>query len=100
MPSSIINFNGGVPPVEEQYMVEQSIMDKFSGTTNAGKFILSFNDNPEYRTTVEMLRTTNKLIADYNPSDNYSWVYGLIDKPNSILIKSTVIIRGIVSVAV
>ena len=35
------------------------------------------------------MRTTNKFIADYNPSDNYSWVYGLIDKPNSILIKST-----------
>ena len=35
------------------------------------------------------MRTTNKLIVDYNPSDNYSWVYGLIDKPNSILIKST-----------
>jgi len=59
MPSSIINFNGGVPPVEEQYMVEQSIMNKFAGTTNAGKFILSFNDNPEYKTTVEMLRPEN-----------------------------------------
>ena len=35
------------------------------------------------------MRTTNKVIADYNPSDNYSWVYGLIDKHNSILIKST-----------
>lgn len=35
------------------------------------------------------MRTTNKIIVDYNPSDNYSWVYGLIDKPNSILIKST-----------
>lgn len=59
MPSSIINFNGGVPPVEEQYAVEQSIINKFSGTTNAGKFILSFNDNPEYKTTVEMLRPEN-----------------------------------------
>lgn len=35
------------------------------------------------------MRTTNKIIVDYNPSDNYSWVYSLIDKPNSILIKST-----------
>jgi hypothetical protein len=59
MTSTIINFNGGVPPVEEQYMVEQSIMTKFAGTTNAGKFILSFNDNPEYKTTVEMLRPEN-----------------------------------------
>lgn len=35
------------------------------------------------------MRTTVKFIVDYNPSDNYSWVYGLIDKENSILIKST-----------
>lgn len=59
MPSTIINFNGGVPAVEEQYQVEQSIINKFSGTTNAGKFILSFNENPEYKTTVEMLRPEN-----------------------------------------
>ena len=59
MPSTIINFNGGVPAVEEQYMVEQSIVNKFAGTTNAGKFILSFNENPEYKTTVEMLRPEN-----------------------------------------
>ena len=59
MPSTIINFNGGVPPVEEQYMVEQGIINKFSGTSNAGKFILSFNENPEYKTTIEMLRPEN-----------------------------------------
>ena len=59
MPSTIINFNGGVPPVEEQFMVENSIINKFTGTSNAGKFILSFNENPEYRTTVEMLRPEN-----------------------------------------
>ncbi len=33
MPSTIINFNGGVPAVEEQYNVEQGIINKFSGTT-------------------------------------------------------------------
>jgi len=59
MPSTIINFNGGVPPVEEQYLVENSIVNKFTGTSNAGKFILSFNENPEYKTTVEMLRPEN-----------------------------------------
>jgi hypothetical protein len=59
MPSTIINFNGGVPGVEEQQLVENSIANKFTGTTNAGRFILSFNDNPEYKTTVEMLRPEN-----------------------------------------
>jgi hypothetical protein len=59
MPSTIINFNGGVPGVEEQALVENSIANKCTGTTNAGRFILSFNDNPEYKTTVEMLRPEN-----------------------------------------
>ena len=59
MPSTIINFNNGVPGVEEQLMVESSIANKFTGTSNAGKFILSFNENPEYKTTVEMLRPEN-----------------------------------------
>jgi len=35
------------------------------------------------------MRTTTKFIVDYNPSDNYSWVYSLLNKENSILIKST-----------
>ena len=59
MPSTIINFNGGLPPVEEQYLLETSIASKFAGTTNAGKFILSFNENPESKTTIEMLRPEN-----------------------------------------
>jgi hypothetical protein len=59
MPSTIINFNGGVPPLEEQYQMENVIATKFSGTSNAGKFILSFNENPEYKTTVEALKPEN-----------------------------------------
>lgn len=59
MPSTILNFNSGLPPVEEQYLIENSIKAKFTGTTNAGRFILSFNENPETKTTVEMLRPEN-----------------------------------------
>ena len=59
MPSTILNFNSGLPPVEEQYLIENSIKAKFTGTTNAGRFILSFNENPESKTTVEMLRPEN-----------------------------------------
>lgn len=59
IPSTIINFNGGVPPLEEQYQMENMIASKFSGTNNAGKFILSFNENPEYKTTVEALKPEN-----------------------------------------
>jgi len=35
------------------------------------------------------MRTTKKFILDFNPSDNYSWIYDLKNKDNSILIKST-----------
>ena len=46
-PSMLINFNNGVPTEEERYLIESKISDKFSGTSNAGKFILAFNDNKE-----------------------------------------------------
>ena len=59
MPSTILNFNSGLPPVEEQYLIENSIRAKFTGTTNAGRFILSFNENADSKTTVEMLRPEN-----------------------------------------
>lgn len=59
MPSTILNFNSGLPPAEEQYLIENSIKAKFTGTTNAGRFILSFNENPETKTTVEMLKPEN-----------------------------------------
>lgn len=35
------------------------------------------------------MRTTGKLIFDFNPSDNYHWLYDLIVRDESILIKST-----------
>jgi phage terminase large subunit len=35
------------------------------------------------------LRTTQKLIFDFNPSDNFHWLYDLINRDESILIKST-----------
>jgi hypothetical protein len=59
LPSTIINFNSGVPAEEEQFMVEQAIKDKYSGTSNAGKFILSFNENGDQKTTVETIRSEN-----------------------------------------
>ena len=35
------------------------------------------------------MRTSRKIFVDFNPSDNYSWIYDLIAQPNSTLIKST-----------
>jgi len=46
-PSMLINFNNGTPNQEERQLLEQKIAQKFSGSSNAGKFILAFNDNKE-----------------------------------------------------
>lgn len=46
-PSMLINFNNGTPNEEERRLIESKIAQKFSGTSNAGKFILAFNDNKE-----------------------------------------------------
>ena len=35
------------------------------------------------------LRTSKKILMDFNPSEPESWVYKLVDDPKSILIKST-----------
>lgn len=44
-PSMLINFNNGVPDEEQRELIESRIYEKFSGTSNAGKFILAFNDD-------------------------------------------------------
>jgi len=46
-PSMLINFNNGTPDEEKQTLIENKIKGKFSGSSNAGKFILAFNDNKE-----------------------------------------------------
>jgi hypothetical protein len=46
-PSMLINFNNGTPDEEKQTLIENKIKNKFSGSSNAGKFILAFNDNKE-----------------------------------------------------
>jgi hypothetical protein len=46
-PSMLINFNNGTPNQEERQLIENKIAQKFSGSSNAGKFILAFNDNKE-----------------------------------------------------
>ena len=46
-PSMLINFNNGTPNQEERQLIESKIAAKFSGSSNAGKFILAFNDNKE-----------------------------------------------------
>jgi len=51
-PSMLINFNNGTPNQEERQLLESKIASKFSGTSNAGKFILAFNDNAESKADI------------------------------------------------
>ena len=52
-PSMLINFNNGTPSKEIRDEIERSIYEKFSGSSNAGKFILAFNDSKELSATIE-----------------------------------------------
>jgi hypothetical protein len=58
-PSMLINFNNGVPSEEERRSIEMQIANKFSGTSNAGKFILAFNDNAESKATLETVQLSD-----------------------------------------
>ena len=55
--SAIINFNNGVPSDEDKDEIEKNVSEKFTGAENAGRFLLTFNDNKENAVTVERLST-------------------------------------------
>lgn len=67
--SAIINFNNGVPTKDEQRKIEQKINDKFSGSTNAARMMLSFNNNKEQAVTVARV-----------PEDNFDQKYQALSK--------------------
>jgi hypothetical protein len=46
-PSMLINFNNGQPPAEVKDTVESQIKAKFGGSSNAGRFIISWNDGKD-----------------------------------------------------
>lgn len=52
-PSMLINFNNGTPDKEQRDAIERAIYEKFSGSSNAGKFILAFNDSKELAATID-----------------------------------------------
>ena len=46
--SSIINFNNGIPDEPTRKKIEQSANDKWSGSSNAGRLIVTFNQDKEH----------------------------------------------------
>ena len=43
--SYFVSFANGIPTSEERRQIEQSLVDKFTGASNSGKFVLTFSDD-------------------------------------------------------
>ncbi len=52
-PSLLVNMNNGVPSENIQQKMESKIKNKFAGSSNGGRFILSFNEDKETAATVD-----------------------------------------------
>jgi hypothetical protein len=66
----MLNMNSGVPAPEERQTIEDLLYAKFTGTKNAGKFMLSFNDDPTTKPTIDVIQIDNlhekfQYVAEY-----------------------------------
>ena len=52
-PSFTIHFKNGVPSPEERHKIRNDIERQLGGTTNAGKFIVTYSDQPERKPDFE-----------------------------------------------
>jgi hypothetical protein len=59
LPAVMLNFNNGVPAPEERETIEDLVQAKFTGTDNAGRFMLSFNDDPTTKPTIDIIDIPN-----------------------------------------
>lgn len=55
--SYLINFNGGKPNDAVKQEIEDSINDKFSGSGNAGRIMVSFNQDKDHQADIQKLET-------------------------------------------
>lgn len=87
-PSMIINFNNGTPTDQMKEQIEADLEEKFSGPSNAARFLISFNPNKESATTFEVPQITDfgekyKALADtcreriFNSFRAYPNIFGL-----------------------
>ena len=66
----MVNFNNGVPAPEERQTIEALMETKFSGTRNAGRFMVSFNDDAINKPTIDTIPIENlhekyQYVAEY-----------------------------------
>jgi hypothetical protein len=59
-PSMLLSFNNGVPSDEERRAIERHVNEKFSGSSNAGRLLISFNDGTD----------SAPQLTPVNPNDN------------------------------
>ena len=70
LPVAMVNFNNGVPAPEERQTIEALMESKFSGTRNAGRFMVSFNDDAINKPTIDTIPIENlhekyQYVAEY-----------------------------------
>lgn len=70
LPVAMVNFNNGVPAPEERQTIESLLEAKFTGTRNAGRFMVSFNDDAINKPTIDTLPMENlhekyQYVAEY-----------------------------------
>tara|TARA_R110002012_G_scaffold292828_1_gene488200 strand:- start:377 stop:1648 length:1272 start_codon:yes stop_codon:yes gene_type:complete len=70
LPVAMVNFNNGVPAPEERQTIENLLESKFTGTRNAGRFMVSFNDDVVNKPTIDTLPMENlhekyQYVAEY-----------------------------------
>ena len=70
LPAVMVNMNNGVPAPEERDTIEDLIERKFTGTRNAGRFMISFNDDVEHKPTIDVINIDSlhekyKYVAEY-----------------------------------
>ena len=71
LPLVMVNLNNGVPAPEERATIENMIESKFTGTRNAGRFMVSFNDDPSVKPTIDTI-TTENLHEKYQYAGDYA----------------------------
>ena len=70
LPLVMVNMNNGIPAPEERDTIEDLIERKFTGTRNAGRFMISFNDDAANKPTIDTINIENlhekfQYVADY-----------------------------------
>ena len=58
-PSAIVNFNNGQPDEERQHEIEKQLNDKFSGSLNAARLLVTWNETKEHAVDIQRLSEDN-----------------------------------------